>query len=111
METTNQNHFQNKFEREEAYLRAEKRLKELKGFYWHLFWYLAVNLFIFISSAVINTTYFNPAHFNTYSTLVFWGLGLGIHAIAVFGKYLIFSKSWEERKIQEYIEKEKNNHP
>ena len=98
--------FQNGFEREEAYLLAEKRLKSLKGFYWHLFWYLVVNVFIIISSVVINGEYYNLLHFNTYSTAVFWGIGLGVHALSVFGKNLVFSKEWEARKIQEFMNKE-----
>ena len=35
-----------KYHKESAYLRAQKRLKEIKGFYWHAFWYVVVNIFI-----------------------------------------------------------------
>ena len=107
--TRNNTYSQNEFQREEAYLRAEKRLKELKGFYAHLFWYLAVNIFILISSLVINSQYFNVGHYNSYSTAIFWGIGIGFHALGVFGKNLVFSKSWEERKTQEFIEKDRQN--
>ena len=31
--------------KKEAYVRAQKRLKEIKGFYWHAFWYAVVNIF------------------------------------------------------------------
>ncbi|MGY5355327.1 2TM domain-containing protein [Wenyingzhuangia sp. IMCC45467] len=96
-------------EQKKAYELAEKRVKSLKGFYRHLFWYLVVNAFILISSAVVNKPHYNIWEFNTYSTAVFWGIGLGVHALSVFGKNLIFSKSWEERKIQEFIEKERKN--
>ena len=34
------------FNNEERYRRAKKRVKDIKGFYWHLFWYLAVNIFL-----------------------------------------------------------------
>ena len=34
-----------------------------------------------------------------------WGLGVTFHAISVFG----YGKSWEERKIQALINKEKAN--
>ena len=39
---------------EEKYKRAKKRIKEIKGFYWNLFWYLAVNIFITFGSTISN---------------------------------------------------------
>lgn len=93
------------FRNEDAYLRAEKRLKELKGFYWHAFWYVAVNIFIIIMIVTNGGSLF---HFGTWSTPFFWGIGLGFHAIGVFGKSRLFGKSWEERKIKEFMEREEN---
>lgn len=88
----------------QAYIRAKKRVKELKGFYWHAFWYVVVNIFI-ISMVLANGG--NLWHFGTFSTALFWGIGLGFHAIGIFGKNFIFSKSWEERKIKEFMENDK----
>ena len=95
------------YKKEEAYLRAQKRLKEIKGFYWHAFWYVAVNIFLIV--LVASNAKGNIWHFGTFSTPLFWGIGLGFHALGVFGKNLFFSKSWEDRKIQEYMDKDKNN--
>ena len=95
------------YKKEEAYLRAQKRLKEIKGFYWHAFWYVAVNIFLIV--LVASNANGNIWHFGTFSTPLFWGIGLGFHALGVFGKNLFFSKSWEDRKIQEYMDKDKNN--
>lgn len=95
------------FHKENAYLRAEKRVKELKGFYWHAFWYVVVNIFIFIM--IGRGSGWNIWHFGTLATPLFWGIGLGFHALSVFGKNLVFSKDWEERKIREYMEDE-NKH-
>lgn len=92
------------YKKEDAYLRAQKRLKELKGFYWHAFWYIVVNVFIIIMIA--SNSEGNIFHFGTLATPLFWGIGLGFHALSVFGKNLIFSKSWEDRKIREFMEKE-----
>ncbi len=95
------NNNNNDFEKEDAYLRAEKRLKALKGFYSHAFFYVIINLFL------IGMIAFNSGadfwHFGTFSTAFFWGIGLAFHAMGVFGKNAMFSKSWEERKIQEYM--------
>jgi len=95
-----------KYKNEDAYIRAEKRLKQLKGFYWHAFWYVAVNIFI-VASIVRSGG--DIWHFGTWSTPVFWGIGLGFHALGVFGKRFVFSKRWEERKINEFMEQEKRH--
>lgn len=92
------------FKKEDAYIRAEKRLKELKGFYWHAFWYVAVNVFLIGMIAVNGGDIF---HYGTFSTAFFWGIGLGFHALSVFGKNLMFSKNWEERKIKDFMDKDK----
>jgi len=105
MKQLDYNNKSSNYSTESSYLRAQKRLKEMKGFYWHAFWYLVVNIFIFVM--IVTNSEGNIWHFGTFSTPIFWGLGLGFHALAVFGKNLFFSKSWESRKIQEFIEKEK----
>ncbi|NNC50624.1 MAG: 2TM domain-containing protein [Flaviramulus sp.] len=94
----------NNYQKEQAYLRAKKRVKELKGFYWHAFWYTVVNIFIIF---MIVSNGGDLWHFGTFSTAIFWGLGLGFHALAIFGKNFIFSKKWEERKIKEYMDNDK----
>ena len=70
------------YRKEDAYLRAQKRLKELKGFYGHAFWYVVVNLFIIIMIA------FNSRgdiwHFGTFSTAFFWGIGLAFNFKAAY---------------------------
>ena len=108
-ETNIEKHYsQEAFEREEAYLRAEKKLKELKGFYWHLFWYVAVNIFLWVSifnGLDANESFFQYGHF---ATAFFWGIGLFFHWLGVFGKYLVFSRNWEDRKIREIMDKETN---
>ncbi|AOW22004.1 hypothetical protein LPB138_04000 [Urechidicola croceus] len=97
------------FTDEDRYIRAQKKVKAIKGFYWHLFWYVAVNIFliagILYSSQSIEALYY----WGTYSTAIFWGIGLFFHWFGVFGKNLTFSKSWEERKIKEYMDKDPFN--
>ncbi len=100
----NQNYISN-HKKEEAYLRAQKKLKDIKGFYWHAFWYVAVNVFIIVMIA--SNSKGSIWNFGIFSTPFFWGIGLGFHALTVFGKNLFFSKSWEARKIKEYMDKDK----
>tara|TARA_R110001583_G_scaffold102332_1_gene248911 strand:- start:694 stop:1020 length:327 start_codon:yes stop_codon:yes gene_type:complete len=93
------------YKKEDAYLRAQKKLKEIKGFYWHAFWYVVVNAFIIIT--IVSNSDGNIWNLGTFSTPLFWGIGLGFHALGVFGKNLFFGKAWEERKIKEYMDKDK----
>ncbi|MBB5269456.1 2TM domain-containing protein [Algibacter amylolyticus] len=96
----------NNHDKEQAYIRAKKRVKALKGFYWHAFWYILVNIFL-IAMIAINSSSAQFWQFGTFSTAFFWGIGIVFHAIGVFGKNPIFSKAWEEKKIKQYMEKDK----
>jgi len=92
--------------------RARRRVEELKGFYWHLAVYLAVNLFISISKISRNMVAgesFSEGFFDfgTFAVWFFWGIGLAFHAMKVFSVNPIFGKEWEERQIQKYIEQER----
>ncbi len=104
-----------KFTKEQQYLKAKKKVKEIKGFYVHLIVYVLVN--IFISCIILfgltsqGNYQFNDAigNFGVYSTWLFWGIGLFFHWFGVFGFTSIVSKDWEERKIKELMEKEAKN--
>jgi len=82
-----------------AYYRAKKRVEELKGFYGNLISYCCViPLLIFI-----NLTY-SPQFQWFWFSAAGWGFGLTMHALKVFG----YSSNWEERKIQEILNKDEN---
>ena len=38
----------------------------------------------------------------------FWGIGVFFHALGTFGLGNIMSKKWEEKKIEELMEKEED---
>ena len=86
---------------DEAYHRAKTRVEALKGFYTHLAVFICVNVLL----GVINYLT-SPGGWWFYWITIFWGFGLLIHGMSVYtqGK---FSKSWEEKKIREYMEEEK----
>jgi len=88
----------------EKYEKAKKRVKELKGFYGHLSSFVMVILFF----AFINL-FFSPKHIWFYWPMMGWGIGLFFHAIGVFNIIPFFGKDWEENKIKEIIEKEKQS--
>lgn len=96
------------FTTDENYNIVYKRVKLIKGFYSHLKVYLIVNAIIIISS--FNRDFIGDSGFwkwHTFSTALFWGIGLLGHALSVFGRDLFFSNDWEQKKIQKYMENEK----
>lgn len=98
----------NSYFEEERYAKAQKRVKKIKGFYIHLFWYLVVNIFLLAmiyKNLDSNEDIFEWGHF---TTPFFWGIGLLFHWVGVFGRNIVFSKDWEERKIKEFMDKDKN---
>ena len=100
---------------EQRYLKAKKRVDNIKGFYIHLLVYVLVN--IFISSVIIlgltndEKLTFGEAitHPGIYITWIGWGIGVFFHWLGVFGFPSFISKNWEERKIKELMDKDENN--
>jgi len=98
---------QERFLKEEAYLKAKEKVKKIKGFYSHLTVYILVNIFLIILfNHNFNDNFWS---FGTFSTAFFWGIGLAFHALGVFGPDLIFGKSWENKMMKKYMDKEKND--
>ena len=92
METTSN------FSENTAYNRAKEQVEKLKGFYGNLTSYLIViPILIFINLTT------DPRHIWFYWPALGWGIGLIFHGLSVFG----LTSNWEERKIQELINKKK----
>lgn len=83
--------------KEDAYYRAKKQVEEIKGFYANLISYCVVIPFL------IFLNYRTSWDFQWFwFPMLGWGMGIVFHAFGVFG----YGKSWEERKIQEILEKD-----
>ncbi|MBW2938223.1 2TM domain-containing protein [Aureisphaera sp. CAU 1614] len=100
---------------EDKYERAQKKVKEIKGFYTHLTVYILINTFLILAHMGAFSGNFMtglPA-WGYFTTPFFWGIGLAFHALYVFKDKFGMLKDWEERKIKEFMEKEekefKNN--
>lgn len=102
---TNQDNFNADYRKEDAYLRAKKKVDSMIGFYWHLAVYVVVNLFLIILVGTNNNEGFWT--FGTFATPAFWGIGLLFHFLGVFGPDFFFGKNWEQKKVKEYMDKEK----
>lgn len=95
------------YQEEENYKAAQKRVKDIKGFYIHLTVYFFVNIGIIVANT--NLTRFGNYNIeiSNFYTAFFWGIGLAAHWASVFGPGLFLGKKWEEKKIQELMEKDK----
>ncbi|MBL4745067.1 MAG: 2TM domain-containing protein [Flavobacteriaceae bacterium] len=98
------------FTEEEKYLRAKKKVKEIKGFYIHLSVYLAVNGFVFISKLVEEGSIRFLWERESYGLWFFWGIGLFFHGFGVFGMDFLLGKKWEENKIKEIMNRDKTEY-
>lgn len=86
---------------QKRYERAKKKVENLKSFYMHLTVFILVNIFLII---------INWSTYDGYWWFVFplggWAIGLIVHGATVFAGSA-FGVEWEERKIQEYMERDK----
>jgi hypothetical protein len=90
-------------EKDEIYSRAKKRVQNLKAFYIHLTVYILVNLMLFIINLISdagNWWFLYP--------LGGWGIGVTVHGLTTYANGN-FGADWEEKKIKDYIEKDKRN--
>lgn len=82
---------------------AKRHVKKIKGFYIHAIVYICVNLFIIVSNSMDSSKGFSDT--DGYVTAIFWGFGLLAHGTTVFAPDLILGQNWEDRKIQEMMNK------
>ncbi|REC42220.1 2TM domain-containing protein [Chryseobacterium pennipullorum] len=81
-----------------AYKKAQKRVKEIKGFYTNLISYCIVCSFL----VFINLVTQSRNHWFWFPVLG-WGIGVASHAFKVFG----IGEAWQEKKIREIMNKQK----
>ena len=96
---------ENQIQKDERYFAAQKRVKSIKGFYIHFIIYVFVNIFLCIQIYLSSKNEF--WRWESFSTVLFWGIGILAHGTSVFGSNLLFGKNWEDRKIKELMKKDK----
>ncbi|STO10527.1 Uncharacterised protein [Flavobacterium hibernum] len=89
---------------EDRYYLAKKKVESIKGFYGNLTSYIGVNaILIFIN------LYTSPEYLWFFWPLIWWGVGVVFHGLKVFEVFPVLGKDWEEKKIKEFMEKEKES--
>lgn len=111
------NYFDMENYNQEKYIRAKKKVKQIKRFYTHLTVYIIINLIIFIKgnieifleNDVENKNLLDWIDWNIFYTPVLWGIGLFFHGLFVFQNRFKGLKNWEDRKMKEFLEKEEED--
>lgn len=88
------------------YQQAKKQVDKLRGFYGHLFAYIAVNLIIVYYNCMNLKSGESYFQFKNFFTATLWGIGLFAHAVMAFLPKISFIRNWENQKIRKQMEKE-----
>jgi hypothetical protein len=91
-------------QKEERYFKAKKKVDAMKGFYGNLISYILVNIGLIVINLL--TT---PDYLWFFWPMIGWGIGLLFHGLKVFNCMPFLGKDWEDQKIKEFMEKEKQN--
>lgn len=93
---------------------AEKRVKELKGYYSHILIFVIVNGILYLLKTGVLTSLLPEAfpkesYYYDWinSNVLIWGLILVVHTIIVLRHKFSFFKNWEERQIQKYMDEDR----
>jgi len=90
------------FEDKFAYDRARKKVKEIRSFYINLACYCIV-----IPGLIAINLIYTPEYLWFFWSMTGWGIGLLFHAMTAFDIMPFFGSDWEERKLKEFMEKDK----
>ncbi|MEQ6122780.1 2TM domain-containing protein [Pseudotenacibaculum sp. MALMAid0570] len=86
---------------EQKFIKARKRVEEIKGFYTHI----VVTILIIPFLVFINLKFVPQFHWFWFAAI---GMILGVffHWLGVFGFKNVLGKDWEEKKIREIMKEE-----
>lgn len=89
---------------DDRYVRARKRVEEIKEFYYNIISYC------FVIPFLIFINYQTYWEFKWFLFPVFgWGLGIAFHAYKVFVNDGVLGRNWEQRQIEKFMEEEQAN--
>ena len=87
---------------DDRYVRARKRVEEMKEFYYSL-----ISYFVVIPFLIFIWYRYTPHTIQWFwFPMLGWGMGLVFHAYKVYVNDGVLGKSWEERKIEKFMREE-----
>jgi len=91
------------------YLEARKKVVALRRFYIHLFLFLIVNIALLFELIMLEKDEsLNFFVWVVLNIMITWSIGIIVNAWCVFDGRIIFSKTFKDRKIEEFIKDEQN---
>ena len=91
---------------EAKYIKARKKVEEIKGFYSSL-----LSFFIVIPFLIFIWYRYTPNTIQWFWFPIFgWGFGLVVQGMGAFGKNPFFGNNWEERKIEELMKEDEKQY-
>ncbi|SEP57102.1 2TM domain-containing protein [Flavobacterium urocaniciphilum] len=88
------------------YEEALQKVRKIKAFYVHLIVFILVNIYVIIKKT--NQIDEGETIWDAFKLAFFWGIGLVFHGLRTFDLIPFFGKDWEDRKVKELMDKEKN---
>lgn len=80
---------------------AKKKVRQLRYFYRHIATYLVIVAFLHILNLLTSSYYWA-----IWPTLG-WGIAVALQGVHHYGFLNFFDEEWEERKVQEILQKQK----
>ena len=88
---------------DKRYEDAKNKVKRIKMFYLHMAFYIIVIALLLYNLYIVQGPYTSVITGLNISIMVLWTLFICVHAWSVFKGRLLFKKSWEDRKTEEYL--------
>jgi hypothetical protein len=86
---------------------AKERVRQLKGFYWHLLVFV-IGVVVYISKTYFDAPLnFPPISYMNFAFMAIWTLIITVDGLRLLVKEKLSGSPWEERKINQIIEQEK----
>lgn len=93
-------------EDKERLLRAQKKLKRLKVFYFHLAGYIVSVALLLYNLYIVEGPYKDNIISLNLSIIVAWTVLILLHAWRIFKEKKAFKESWEDKKMKQFLKED-----